>query len=83
MSPVSERRASPRLAPSLPEDDREIRSLVLGSHASRMPSLLSPRLDQRAAPSPAMSTDAAEGVILSQQREELAHSAYCAYPPRQ
>ena len=74
MSPVSERvlDASP---PG--RDDREIRSLVLAALAclKDVQSGVSPRLDQRVAPSLAMSTDAAEERDSQPaQRDELAHS---------
>ena len=59
MSPVSERvlDASPPVG-----DDREARSLILAALARLKDgqSGVSPRLAQRVAPSPAMSTDAAE-----------------------
>ena len=74
MSPVSER----VLDASPPErDDREVRSLVLAALAclTDAQSGVSPRLDQRVAPSLAMSTDAAEERDSQPaQRDELAHS---------
>ena len=74
MSPVSERvlDASPPVW-----DDREVRSLALAALAclEGVQSGVSPRLDQRAAPSLAMSTGAAEERDSQQaQRDELAHS---------
>ena len=74
MSPVSERvfDASP------PEwGDRVVRSLALAALARLQAdqSGVSPRLDQRVAPSLAMSTDAAEERDSQPaQRDELAHS---------
>ena len=74
MSPVSERvlDASPPVW-----EDREVRSLALAALAclKGVQSGVSPRLDQRVAPSLAMSTDAAEERDSQPaQRDELAHS---------
>ena len=74
MSPVSERvlDASPPVW-----EDREVRSLALAALAclKGVQSGVSPRLDQRVAPSLATSTDAAEERDSQPaQRDELAHS---------
>ena len=74
MSPVSER-VSDASPPG--RGDREVRSLVLAALACLQDgqSGVSPRLDQRAAPSLAMSTGAAEERDSQPaQRDELAHS---------
>ena len=74
MSPVSE--CVPDASP-LERGDREVRSLALAALACLQAgqSGVSPRLDQRVAPSLAMSTDAAEERDSQPaQRDELAHS---------